>query len=438
MSGVRIFTAVRRPRRTTTTPPSHAGRNVRAGCTALLLPALVAALLTGCAQARDPQVACDWMKKGAEEEARREGHSVFLVDVSASVRGSTSSSGGVDHSAGTLENFEKWVGDVGTFSVAAFGGDVHDIRWVAREWAADPGESGNKRTLKRRAGSVTECVRDAVAEAQATVPERGGSDVLGAVREAGILLAGDEGPRRLVVLTDGLQTTGCADLRNSDFDGEADRDMITERCRSGGDLTPATLDSVSTVFVGLGRTARDEPQPSPGQVTWLTGLWSRLCAVAHASSDRSEEDCGVTDTPAAQLGEEAAGERPRDPAVAFPQRTYKQVGDRALFDPDSSVIREEALPLLARIADEVGKGEDSRVRVQGYVDPRGGSANNRELSQARADAVKAELTRLGVRGVTAVGKGVADECPGAASEAGNLSKEQKLQCDRRVDIVVVR
>ncbi|MEV2197216.1 OmpA family protein [Streptomyces phaeochromogenes] len=417
-------------------PASCARRPGRAVCTALLLPALVVGLLSGCAPGPGPDAECDWMRKAAEGASPgKEGHTVILVDVSSSVRGSARTSGGVDHTAAVTRHVSRWLDGVGTVSVAAFGGDAHDLGWAAQDWAAKPGGNGNEENRRRRTEAVPGCVAQAVAEAQNTVPGRGGSDVVGAVREGSAALAATKGTRRLVVLTDGLPTTGCVDLRDSGFEGNLETDAIVQRCRADREVIPETLASVETVLVDLGRTARDEPQASPAQSEWLSGLWRRLCAAAHPKPAQPA-DCALTSVAAARpLGEEASPRRPRDPAVEFPQRTYKQAGARALFDPNSSVLLPEALPQLTRIAVELRGLVEVRVRVLGYVDPRGGSANNRKLSQARADAVKSELERLGVRRVTAVGKGVPDGCPGAG---GDLDQEQKLQCDRRVDIVVVR
>ncbi|MEW2301327.1 OmpA family protein [Streptomyces sp. NPDC006655] len=402
----------------------------------LLLPVLVAGLLSGCTSGTGHEAAeCGWMRKAADgASSNRPGHTVILVDVSSSVRGSTPDSGGVDQSAAVKARIPGWLHGVGTVSVATFGGAARDVRWTAADWAAKP-TSRNEITRSRQAGSVPGCVARAVAEAQSTVPARGGSDVLGAVREASTVLAGSRGTRRLVVLTDGLPTTGCADLRDAGFDGGLETDAIVQRCSADKEVTTRTLASVETVFVGLGQTADQEPQASPAQEAWLDGLWRRLCAAAHPKP-ADPADCAVSEVAAPRtLSGRAAPRRPGDPAVEFPERTWKQAGARALFDPNSAVLRAAALPQLARIAVQVRDLAGVRVRVLGYVDPRGGSGNNRTLSQARADAVKNELERLGVRGVTAVGKGVPDGCPGAAD---GLGTEQELQCERRVDIAVVR
>ncbi|MER7926198.1 OmpA family protein [Streptomyces sp. NPDC096057] len=404
---------------------------------ALLLPAMVAALLSGCASGVNREAAaCGWMQKTGDGAAPgQQGHTVILVDVSSSVRGSTSASVGVDQMSAVKRQIPRWLDGVGTVSVATFGGGAHDVRWTATDWAARPDSGGNSENRRRRSGSVPGCVAQAVAKAQSVVPARGGSDVLGAVREAGTVLADSKGIRRLVVLSDGLSTTGCADLRDAAFEEDLETDGIVQNCSDDKEVTSRTLDSVQTVFAGLGQTASAEPQASPAQEAWLDGLWQRLCAAAHPKP-AEPADCAVTEVAATRSESgKSSPRRPGDPVVEFPERTWQQAGARALFDANSSVLRSDALPRLAKIAVQVRDLHGVRVRVLGYVDPRGGSANNRTLSQARADAVKHELERLGVRDVIAVGKGVPEGCPGAAD---SLGPEQKLQCDRRVDIAVVR
>jgi OmpA-OmpF porin, OOP family len=412
------------------------GRLSRTVTPVLLLPVLVAGLLSGCASGPDHEAArCGWMRKTADGTSPgQSGHTVILVDVSSSVRGSTPASGGVDQAAGVKASIPDWLRGVGTVSVATFGGAAHDVRWTAAGWAAKPASGGNEVTRRRHAGSVPDCIVQAVAKAQSTVPAREGSDVLGAVREVSTVLAGSRGTRRLIVLTDGLPTTGCADLRDAGFDGALETDAIVQRCSADKEVTTRTLASVETVFVGLGQTADNEPQPSPAQEEWVTGLWRRLCAAAHPKP-AEPTDCAVSEVTAPRTLSGKASRRPGDPAVEFPERTWKQAGARALFDPNSAVLRAAALPQLAKIAVQVRDLDGVRVRVLGYVDPRGGSGNNLTLSQARANAVRNELERLGVRGVIAVGKGVPDGCPGAADSLGT---EQELQCERRVDIAVVR
>lgn len=411
---------------------SAARKHGQAAWALTVLPVLLAGLLTGCAdQDPDPWARCNWMSKPPDSGARRTGHTAILVDVTASVRGPKAESGGVDQSEPAAQYMKKWLSGTGTMSVAAFGG-TDDIRWVAENWATGPSAKDNEENRKRRAEMVSECAAHQVAEAQSVAPQSGGTDVLDAVREAAVTLAEHKGTRRLVVLTDGLATTGCADLRGSTFKDPLEIDAIAQRCQDDQELSSGTLALIDTVLVDLGRSARDQPQANAAQTDWIGKLWKRLCQTAHPKPAR-REDCAVTALPStAPLGG-APVARPDDPAPVFPGRTYTRAGANAFFSPNSSALLDNALPEITRIAVELRNLDVAQVRVFGYVDPRGGSANNRSLSQARADAVKSKLEELGVKKVTATGKGVADGCPKAETR---LSTEQKLRCDRRVDILV--
>ncbi|MFJ5559352.1 OmpA family protein [Streptomyces sp. NPDC093250] len=397
-----------------------------------LLPALLAGLLVGCTAETDEQAMCDWMSTTSEaENAGAQGHTTFLVDTTASLRGTSPSSGGVDQSKSAAQHLDGWLSNTRTWSVAAFGGP-NDIRWPARNLLSRPNTKDNEDNRKRRAASVSACVRREVAAAQTTVPRHKGTDLLGAIREAATDLAAHKGVRRLVVFTDGLPTTGCANLTESRFEGRPEIDAIAQSCLNEQEITSSTLASVETVFVGLGRTAEDQPQVRETQKKWIGSLWETLCASARPKPPQPT-DCLVTTLPATEPLDTKAGTRPEDPVPVFPRRTYSYAGANAFFAPNSSVLLPEALPVITKIAVELRDEDASMVQVFGFVDPRGGSANNRTLSQARADAVKQKLEGLGVEGVTAIGKGVATDCPGAKAP---LTKKQKLQCDRRVDIVV--
>ncbi|MCG8466676.1 MAG: OmpA family protein [Gemmatimonadetes bacterium] len=76
------------------------------------------------------------------------------------------------------------------------------------------------------------------------------------------------------------------------------------------------------------------------------------------------------------------------------------------FDFDSADIRPESTPELARIH-QMLMAYDGRVVIEGHTDRVGSDDYNMELSQERADAVKAYLVELGVPAdrMDAVGKG---------------------------------
>jgi outer membrane protein OmpA-like peptidoglycan-associated protein len=89
-----------------------------------------------------------------------------------------------------------------------------------------------------------------------------------------------------------------------------------------------------------------------------------------------------------------------------------------MFDFDRATLTPRARAELARLAPML-RGA-TRVDVVGYTDDRGADDYNLRLSQARADAVRAEIAAALGPGVvvTALGKGEADPIADNATAAG--------------------
>jgi peptidoglycan-associated lipoprotein len=78
------------------------------------------------------------------------------------------------------------------------------------------------------------------------------------------------------------------------------------------------------------------------------------------------------------------------------------------FAYDDATVREEDRPALDRFASVVGQHyQGTVVTVEGFADPAGSAAYNRQLSRERAENVLAHLNQAGLNGVTlrAVGLG---------------------------------
>ncbi|MEV5953674.1 OmpA family protein [Streptomyces sp. NPDC051987] len=391
---------------------------------------LLAGLLVGCG-ADDPRAGCAWMKDQAPGSGA--GGTVLLVDGTASVRGAD----GPDYSGAVDALVRQRVQAGDTFSLGTFAGAPGDVDWAFQKRSADWRRSARAsgRRNSNRDHAVT-CLTEDVTTAQHAVPGRAGTDVLGALATGVGLLQGVQGPRRLVVLTDGLSTTGCADLRQAAFGSESEIKAIASVCATRGEFSELPdLTGVGVTFVGLGHSAGDQPSADRTQRAWLARLWKTLCARAGGTGT----SCVAADTPVGSApAPDATGPVPGDPRVPYQDgrsRTYPLPG-AALFDTDSAGLRPAATAPLTEIAvrARTTPGLD-RVEVDGYVDPRGGSGNDRSLSQSRADAVARALVQHGVPGarVEAHGRGVSPGCPVDGSTA-DMSAKERLQCDRRVDI----
>ncbi|MGW7634711.1 OmpA family protein [Streptomyces decoyicus] len=396
-----------------------------------LVTVLTAGLLSACGDA--PRLdACAWMKEPVDAAGR----TVVLVDDSASVRGRTA---GRDyaHSIGRL--LADVVDRKDMVSVGSFSGDSAQITWIAKDRSTDwIKDNDNAINQKKRKQQAADCLTDLVGKAESAAPRSGGSNVLAALTAGVSSLDAASGSRSLLVLTDGLSTTGCADLRAAAFRDTSEINAIARVC-AARDETPS-LTGVDLTLAGLGQPATDQPAPTAAQRTWLTALWRKLCGAAGPAARGTS--CTLAPTAVGTAGQRAPDRKPpQDPVIRYADdrpETYQLPG-AALFDTNSSTVRPQALPLLNDVAVRARTTPGSRVAVLGYVDPRGRPDNNQQLSQARANAVKKVLTGLGVTRVTAHGRGLPTGCSKPADAAGGrMTAEEKLQCDRRVDIEIIR
>ncbi len=102
-----------------------------------------------------------------------------------------------------------------------------------------------------------------------------------------------------------------------------------------------------------------------------------------------------------------------------------------LFEAGGHVLSDPAQGRLATVAKALGAYPDRPVTVVGHTDDRGSDAKNRELSQARAEAVRVYLERHGVPAerLRAVGRGESEPV------ASNDTTEGRAN-NRRVEIIV--
>lgn len=105
-----------------------------------------------------------------------------------------------------------------------------------------------------------------------------------------------------------------------------------------------------------------------------------------------------------------------------------------LFDTDSDVIRPESRPVLDEIGAMLREHAELRLSIEGHTDAEGSEDYNRDLSQRRADAVRAWLLdeyALDEARLRSVGMGESN--PVASNET-----EEGRQQNRRVELVQIR
>jgi outer membrane protein OmpA-like peptidoglycan-associated protein len=100
------------------------------------------------------------------------------------------------------------------------------------------------------------------------------------------------------------------------------------------------------------------------------------------------------------------------------------------FDVDKSTIRPESMGTLNMIVQVMKDNPDIKFEVDGHTDNTGGASHNLQLSQQRADAVRAQLTKMGVDAARLSSKGFGDSKP----ISDNNSLEGRAN-NRRVEFV---
>ncbi len=107
-------------------------------------------------------------------------------------------------------------------------------------------------------------------------------------------------------------------------------------------------------------------------------------------------------------------------------------GNDVLFDVGRSDIKTGARERLGRLSDFLHSYPDRFVRIEGHTDSTGSVATNRELSRARADAVRTVFIDQGVSASHITAQGLGSDSP-VASNDSSTGRQQ----NRRVEIVLL-
>ena len=96
------------------------------------------------------------------------------------------------------------------------------------------------------------------------------------------------------------------------------------------------------------------------------------------------------------------------------------------FEVNSASLRKDSYAVLERAAKTLLDYERLRAEVAGHTDDRGPAAHNRQLSRARADAVRAHLIEAGVAASSVTARGYGESRPIADNdtEAGRRANRR--------------
>jgi outer membrane protein OmpA-like peptidoglycan-associated protein len=102
------------------------------------------------------------------------------------------------------------------------------------------------------------------------------------------------------------------------------------------------------------------------------------------------------------------------------------------FKTDRAEIEPRSFALLDSVVAVLQAHDQLRIQVEGHTDSQGGEAYNKKLSQRRAEAVVAYLTKKGLDPARLTPIGIGEELP----IADNRTKEGRAQ-NRRVVFTVI-
>lgn len=106
---------------------------------------------------------------------------------------------------------------------------------------------------------------------------------------------------------------------------------------------------------------------------------------------------------------------------------------KLLFTTDSSVLKPEAVDMVAKLGDVLAKYPEDRIRIAGYTDSTGSRAHNEELSMRRAQSVRDVLQGRGVKAEQMVVEGMGPEAP-VASNATAAGRAQNRRVELHIDV----
>jgi outer membrane protein OmpA-like peptidoglycan-associated protein len=321
----------------------------------------------------------------------------------------------------------------GLLSVAAFDGTRATVDWDV-DRVAVTAVQGNDTLREDRRNARRECLEKRLRQVSTGEPGTGRTDVLGALAAAADQLGPGDKDRRIAMVTDGLTNTGCADLRSAGFDGAEEIKATVDLCRTAGELP--NLRGTEVSILGVGRPARGKAPSSP-QTAWLTALWTELCEATRAAT------CHVAATARTHTSEPGGETDTDEPEVTFPAVSERPEGrvttitlpGSVLFATDRSELSPEARNTLDDAARRIRELDPVSVAVSGHTDSRGSAQRGRQLSLARAQAVRSALVKRGITVDSA--QGYSDNRPSCAPEyRDGVPDYAAMACNRRVEIAV--
>jgi outer membrane protein OmpA-like peptidoglycan-associated protein len=115
-----------------------------------------------------------------------------------------------------------------------------------------------------------------------------------------------------------------------------------------------------------------------------------------------------------------------------PEGARMTLQENVLFQTDSAELRPGAIDKLHALADYLRGNPGVRVAIDGYTDSRGSDAHNQDLSERRAESVRAAFDRMGVTQARFRVRGHGENDPVASN-----GTPQGMRLNRRVEVTLL-
>jgi len=106
---------------------------------------------------------------------------------------------------------------------------------------------------------------------------------------------------------------------------------------------------------------------------------------------------------------------------------------KLLFTTDSSVLKPEAVELVAKLGDILAKYPEDRIRIAGFTDSTGTVAYNEELSLRRAKSVRDVLQGRGVKPEQMIVEGMGPQRP-VSTNSTAAGRAQNRRVELHIDV----
>jgi len=178
------------------------------------------------------------------------------------------------------------------------------------------------------------------------------------------------------------------------------------------------------------KVAVDQAQADRDRVLLQARTAEAERAKAEADRARAQADAARAEA----LSATADAEQLRNELTALQAKPTERgmvltLGD-VLFDTARADLKPGALPTIERLADFMREHEGYQLMIEGHTDSRGDDAYNLQLSERRADAVRAALLSRGLSGDRVRVHGLGESFPVASNDSADGRQQ-----NRRVEVV---